>query len=185
MCNQWGERRHSWGETHDAPIERQITRLRLDDTTIERVVRAIGSEQDVERPVALDVARVQRRKRQLALDHAAGSLTDDEYLKLAHAIPEEAPPAPREAKVTATQAVAYLRDLDSLWEAATDQERADLLHAIYTRITVTRDGFVGAELTPDAYAHGLALSMRESFALASTLLYLAGNSVSINSTRGT
>lgn len=53
-----------------------------------------------------------------------------------------------------------------LWRRANEQERADLLHAIYARITVTRDGFVEAELTPAAYAHGLALAMREAFVLA-------------------
>ena len=117
--------------------------------------------------MAIDSHRVQRRKRQLALEHAEGRLSDEEYLRLTHALADEPAPAPREARVTAGQAVAYLHDLGKLWEAATESERADLLHAVYARITVTRDGFVGAELTPDAYAHGLALSMRESFELAS------------------
>lgn len=32
----------------------------------------------------------------------------------------------------------------------------------FERVTVTREGFDGAELTPSAYAKGLALAMRET-----------------------
>ena len=66
---------------------------------------------------------------------------------------------PRQAWLTSTQAVEYLRNLGPLSKRATEEEQADLVHAIYARITVTRDGFVEAELTPAAYAHGLALAM--------------------------
>jgi hypothetical protein len=41
-----------------------------------------------------------------------------------------------------------------------------LHHAIYAGITVAGEGYVEAELTPEAYAHGLALAMHESFVLA-------------------
>ena len=161
-CERWGPSRTSWGSAHDAPVEAQVTALRLDDHTIERVVRAVGLEQETERPVAIDSRRVQRRRRQLAIEHAEGRLGDDDYLRMAHALDEEPAPRPREGRVTPDQAVAYLRDIGLLWKRATVQERSELLHVIYARITVTVDGFVEAELTPEAYAHGLALAMPET-----------------------
>jgi hypothetical protein len=162
LCSDWGKFGYVWGAAHDAPIEQQVSRLRLDEATIERVVRAVGDEQEAEVPAALNVSRVARRRRQLALEHAAGALTDDEYLSATHALADQAPDPVKHERVTGEEAVAYLRDLGQLWAEATVQERSDLLHAIYARITVTRDGFESVELTPDAYAHGLALSMRES-----------------------
>ena len=160
-CDRWGDLRYTWGAVHDDPVVKQVTTLDLSDATIERVIRAIGVEQDAEVPVTIDSRRVQRRRRQLALEHAEGRLGDEEYLRLSHALDDTPAPPPRDARVTPTQAVEYLRNLGLLWNRATEEERADLLHAIYARITVTRDGFVEAELTPEAYAHGLALTMRE------------------------
>ena len=45
-------------------------------------------------------------------------------------------------------------------------ERADLLHAIYERITVAGPESVGVRLTAAAYAHGLALALPEKVAMA-------------------
>ena len=45
-------------------------------------------------------------------------------------------------------------------------ERADLLHAIYERITVAGPESVGVRLTAAAYAHGLALALPEKVAVA-------------------
>jgi hypothetical protein len=109
-----------------------------------------------------DDGHPQRRKRQLAMEHADGRLADDEYLRLVHALADQPAPKPSEERVTANQAVDYLRDLGALWASATEQEQADLLHAVYVRITVSSDSFVEVELTPDAYANGLALAMRET-----------------------
>jgi hypothetical protein len=39
------------------------------------------------------------------------------------------------------------------------EEKSDLVHAIYQRITVAGERFVSALLTPAAYAHGLALCL--------------------------
>jgi hypothetical protein len=157
-----GPSRTSWGTTHDDPIAAQVAALRLDAATIERVVRAVAAEQRAEQPVAIDSRRTQRRKRQLALEHADGRLADDEYLRLVHALADQPAPKPSEERVTANQAVDYLRDLGALWASSTEQEQADLLHAVYVRITVSSDSYVEVELTPDAYANGLALAMRET-----------------------
>jgi hypothetical protein len=46
------------------------------------------------------------------------------------------------------------------WHAAdVQEERADLLHAIYDRIVVAGETIVAARLTPEAQAHGMALAL--------------------------
>ncbi len=157
-CAGWGGFRTTWGAVHDLPITLQIQGLRLGDSTIERVVRAVRSLEDAGPPPTVDEARLARRRRELALAHAAGRLGDQEYLdKVASLRDEGSNVATRPTQVTPERAVAYLRDLPMLWGRANEEERAELLHAIYARIEVTRDGFTSVELTPDAYAHGLAL----------------------------
>jgi hypothetical protein len=115
-------------------------------------------------PERLDAARLARRRRELALDHAAGRVDDETYLASVHALRTTAPDVIRNetTKVSAIRAVEYLRDLATLWPQATESERSELLHAIYARVTVTRDGFDSVELTPHADAHGVALAMPET-----------------------
>ena len=48
----------------------------------------------------------------------------------------------------------------------TSKEKADLMHAIYDRITVAGPEIVGVRLTQAAYAHGLALALPEKVELA-------------------
>ena len=53
------------------------------------------------------------------------------------------------------------------WRAAeVPAEKADLLHAIYDRITVAGRKIVSVKLTPSAYAHGFALTLPETVAVA-------------------
>ena len=46
------------------------------------------------------------------------------------------------------------------------KEKADLMHAIYERITVAGPEIVGVRLTQAAYAHGLPLALPEKVAMA-------------------
>jgi hypothetical protein len=46
------------------------------------------------------------------------------------------------------------------------KEKADLMHAIYDRITVAGPEIVGVRLTQAAYAHGLALALPEKVEMA-------------------
>jgi hypothetical protein len=46
------------------------------------------------------------------------------------------------------------------------QEKADLMHAIYERITVAGPEIVDVRLTAAAYAHGLALALPEKVVMA-------------------
>jgi hypothetical protein len=55
----------------------QVAGIALDDDTVASVVAALGSSRQ---PVAIDRARIDRHMRELALEHAAGSLGDETYL---------------------------------------------------------------------------------------------------------
>jgi hypothetical protein len=59
------------------------------------------------------------------------------------------------------------RALSATWaEADVPEAKADVLHAVYDRITVAGPEIVGVRLTQAAYAHGLALALPEQVAMA-------------------
>ena len=64
------------------------------------------------------------------------------------------------AGLPAERAVEWLRALgESLQAPEKSKEKADVMHAIYARITVAGPEIVGVRLTQAAYAHGLALAL--------------------------
>jgi hypothetical protein len=63
----------------------QVAGITVDDDTIASVVAVLGSAR---RPVEMDRARIDRRIRELALEHAAGDLADDAYLARLKALRE-------------------------------------------------------------------------------------------------
>ena len=68
----------------------------------------------------------------------------------------EASPGP----VSRRRGCQWLRALSETWGAAdVQEEKAELLHAIYDRIVVAGDRIVSARLTPEAMAHGMALAL--------------------------
>ncbi len=135
-------------------------------TPMASVVAALGSNQQ---PVAIDRARIERQIRELALEHASGRLGDDTYLARPKALREQ-----RDTIVERTaaglpghRAVEWLRALGECFQAAdVPKEKADLMHAIYERITVAGPEIVGVRLTQAAYAHGLALALPEKVEMA-------------------
>ena len=115
---------------------RTLERIELDDATIVAVVASLGSGP---RPVTLDKARIDRQIRDLALEHAAGRLEDEVYLERLREFRDAKDNLERTSAdgITAERAVAWLRALSATWRAAeVPAEKADLLHAIYDRITV-------------------------------------------------
>jgi len=71
------------------------------------------------------------------------------------------------AGLPAERAVEWLHALgESLQAPEKSKEKADVLHAIYDRITVAGPEIVGVRLTQAAYAHGLALALPTKVELA-------------------
>jgi hypothetical protein len=152
--------------TWEGPVLAQVAGIALDDVTMASVVAALGSNQQ---PVAIDRARIDRQIRELALEHAAGGLGDDTYLTRLKALREarDAITERTAAGLPGHRAVEWLRALsESIQLADIPKEKADLIHAIYERITVAGPEIVGVRLTPAAYAHGLALALPEKVAMA-------------------
>jgi hypothetical protein len=153
-------------QTWEGPVLAQVAGIAVDDVTMASVVAALGSNHQ---PVAIDKARIDRQIRELALEHAAGGLGDEAYLTRLMAL-REARDAITERTATGVpgqRAVEWLRALsESVQLADVPKEQADLMQAIYERITVAGPEIVGVRLTPAAYAHGLALALPEKVDLA-------------------
>ena len=167
-CGHWGRQAGYPALTWLQPLAAQVQQLRLDGSTIAQVVRAL--RQPAPRADELARQRLQRRRKKLAEEYALGSLSLGAFLAALDVLDgqekallamQAAPPP-----VDAQEAVDYLRDLPRLWADAGEKERADLLHAIYQRVEVRGAAFVGVTLTPAAEAHGLALALPETIALA-------------------
>jgi DNA invertase Pin-like site-specific DNA recombinase len=156
-CEAWGDRARLGDETWETPILAQVAGIELDDATIAAVVAALGSTQ---RPIAIDRARLERQLREVALAHAAESLSDNEYLaRHADLLAQRASLGDAGTiGVSSERAVEWLRVLGTTWrDADAPEAKADLLHAIYERITVAGPLITSVRLTPAANAHGLAL----------------------------
>jgi hypothetical protein len=160
-CEEWGPQARYGDEVFETPVLAQAAGMRLDDAAIAKVVTMLGA---AERPVTLDKVRLEREKRQLAMDHADGHVSDDVYLSRLKEIRSSLASfdVPQAGHVPAKRAAAWLGALGETLESADVPEaKADLVHAIYERIVVAGPDFVRAHLTPAAYAHGLAALLPE------------------------
>ena len=149
-------------EAYEPWIVGQVTGIRVDQATIDQVIRALSAPKVL--PLDANRARTDRMKRELALDHAAGKIADETCLARVAVIRQEmAPLATGEPPVIAPadKVVAKLRQIPERWAKATSAGRVELLNSIYERVTVKGREFVGARLTADAYALGLALALPE------------------------
>lgn len=151
----------TWAE----PLAGQLSALELDNVTIERVVRYLS--QPAARRDDLRRKRLERKRRDLALDHAAGRIGDAEYLAEVARVREHAEvlPAPARAPDPA-RAVRRLRDFAGLWNSRSKAERAAMLNAVYARVEVRGEQFIAADLTSDAKELGLTVALPETFAMA-------------------
>jgi hypothetical protein len=165
-CQAWGRKARLGDATWEAPVLAQVAGIALDDTTLASVVAALGSHQQ---PVAIDRARIDRQIRELALEHAGGGLGDETYLARLKALREQRDAIEERTApgLPGKRAVEWLRALGQSFQAAdVPKEKADLMHAIYERITVAGPEIVGVRLTQAAYAHGLALALPEKVEMA-------------------
>ena len=140
----------------------------MDESTVERIVRVLSTPPA--HPVDVNRARLDRMKRELALDHAAGRIDDRAYLAQIAVLREEAMKIDAGERsgnaIAPDKVVAKLRALPQTWAKATPAGRAELLNLIYERITVAGPEIVGVRLTAAAYAHGLALALPEKVVMA-------------------
>ena len=89
--------------------------------------------------------------RELALEHAAGSMGDEAYLARLKALRQQRDAVVERttAGLPAERALEWLRALgESLQAPEKSKEKADLMHAIYDRITVAGPEIVGVRLRP-------------------------------------
>jgi hypothetical protein len=117
----WGCKARLGDQTWEAPVLAQVAGIALDDATMASVVAALGpSHQPVE------IARIERQIRELALEYAAGGLGDEAYLTRMKAL-REARDAVTERTaqgVPGQRAIDWLRTLgESLKAADVPQER--------------------------------------------------------------
>ena len=163
QCPEWGPQASHSSSVYEPWVIGQVTGIRVDESTVERIVRVLSTPET--RPIDVNRARLERMKRDLALDHAAGRLDDKAYLAQIAVLREEATRIDSGKRpgtgIAPDQVVARLRALPETWARATPEGRAELLHSIYERIVVRGPEFVGARLTPEAYSLGLALALPE------------------------
>jgi DNA invertase Pin-like site-specific DNA recombinase len=167
-CDRWSQE-NIVAHRLDGPIVAQVTGLRLDAATLSRI-RAIAGQPA---PVTTDLRRAQleHELRAKATAHAARRLTTDAYLaehgRITAAIDALAAPAPAAPVGDADDVVAALADLRAVWrDAQTDEARARLVAAIYSRITVEDGSIVEVELTEAAKRNGLIFALPETVAMA-------------------
>ncbi len=110
--------------------------------------------------------RLKHRRRDLALDHAAGRLGDAEYMAAVAVLraAEEEAPAP-ELRST-RQLLCAVRDFGALWASRSEAQRGEMLREVYARIEVKGPEFVAAYLTPDAAELGLTVALPETVSVA-------------------
>jgi DNA invertase Pin-like site-specific DNA recombinase len=158
-CDRWGSQRTYTAETWERPIIAQVRGIRDGPATVAAIVAALRETEHP--PAPIDDGRIERERRSLALAMAAGRIGETEFLAGIAALRERTP-APSQAPIDAARVTELLGDVARTWDRKmTDRERADLVAAIYDRITVRGPTFVGVRLTPWAYAHGLALALPE------------------------
>lgn len=112
--------------------------------------------------VSIDGGRVERRRRELAFDVAAGRISERAFLAAMRRLSEEHAALtdylPR-TSIDGGRAVEYIRTFAASWAKAKPPTRARMIQSVYEEIVVRGEEFVSVRLTPDAYAHGLALAL--------------------------
>jgi len=157
-CAEWGETQRLRSQTWEVPIRAQVSQLNLSDATIAQVARIFDAPPPL--PNEVGRKRIERERRDLADALAKKRISGADFFSSLQALEEQertldaTQPA---LQLTASEAIAYMRDFRSMWGDADEQAQADLVHALYERIEVVGPEFVGVTLTREAEAHGLAI----------------------------
>lgn len=169
-CPHWDGASIRVASRFEGPIGAQISGIRVDAWVVANIRRL--AETTAQRP---DTTSLRRRQLERDLDdlarrHARRVLSTDAYLAehgrltgLLDAVQEPVATAP---VVDPDTAVRWLKDTRRLWTAMDDEGRRDLARGIYDRITVTSEGVVSVDPTPDALRHGIAFALPETVLMA-------------------
>lgn len=160
-CTRWGAKARRSASFFEDPVLAQLKGIELSDITIEKVIRVLSVSAG---PNVLPMAPRQREREleRLAKEFASGTLSAQDFIERTgaiHTIEEPDPVTP--TTVTAERAVHWLLNLSATVALATPTLLTELVAAVYERIEVHHDEFVGVTLTPTAMAHGLALALPE------------------------
>lgn len=111
----------------------------------------------------IERGRLEHRRRQLALDVAAGRIGERAFLTAVRRVTEEEARVedggPARQGVDAARAIDYIRNFASSWAKAKPPTKAMMVQSLYEEIVVRGGECVSVRLTPEAYAHGLALAL--------------------------
>lgn len=133
----------------------------VSSTPCSQAASIVGSSAPV---VDLTNHRVERMKRDLALEHAAGRVADEVYfaqmtrLRAESAVVTGAPQPPA---IDPDEAISFIEGIAATWNLATPEERTRLVQATYERVTVKGPNVVKVKLTPMAERIGLPALLPE------------------------
>jgi hypothetical protein len=123
--------------------------------------------------VPIERGRLDYRRRQLALDVAAGRLGERAFLAAIRRLTDEEAriddAGPSRRSVDAAKAMDYVRTFASSWAKAKAPTRTTMIQSIYEGIVVRGAEFVIVRLTPEAYTHGLALALPQEVLVPSSI----------------
>lgn len=158
-------------DTWSAPLEAQIAALRVDEKTAAAIVDALRQPDPPVTPI--DRGHLERRRRQLALDMAAGRIEERTFLTTMRRLKEQEAAADVEQAtrppVDAARALDYVRNFAAAWAKAKPPTRATMMQAVYESVTVRGEEFVSVRLTDEAYAHGFAVALPQEVRIAPPL----------------
>ena len=158
-----GVRKRLWEtETWQRWLYAQLAGIRVDDALASDVMAALSGPSEA--PVSIDAGRFERARRQLANDVAANRLNERDFLTAMERLREEerlATVRPAVGRYEPEVAIAKIRGFKSSWEAASESGRAAMVQAVYDEVVVEGEEFAYVQLTPDAYACGMALALPE------------------------
>lgn len=166
-CQLWPQMSFK-ASVFEEPIAQQVATIRLTKSVLERIHKLATKPPTKDTSARRD--ELERELARKAAAHASRRITTESYLaeheRISRLIDELDEQPAVEDGIDPDSAIEWLQDLKHAWEWADEAERASLVRAIYRRIVVEGDRFVGVELTEEAKANGLALALPQSVALA-------------------
>ena len=159
-CEAWGQASVS-ADAWERLIAGQLAGVVLGDQAVARVRAVLATP--VTQPIDTTATRIERRIRELALEHAAQAIGDAEYLAGVAALRAELEAArtARPPAIDPDRALGRIRELERAWRSATAREQAELVHGIYARVEALGSRIAAVTLTPAAYEIGLDQVMPE------------------------